>query len=265
MEKVTNTIKTIHEYEYNITGDNSGELTKFFERFGVTGDPGPQGEMGLTGPQGEMGLTGPQGEMGPIGPQGEMGPIGPQGEMGPIGPQGEFGPIGPQGEIGPTGPQGESGITFIPTFINAYTTIPYTILNEQRIQIDIVSSQSGLCELNSSAIDIWQPGSYCVHYSIQHIEPCQVSLYKNLSIVPNSTSAFFISNSQNSNSFIFDILPVDMVHENILSPTGLACKLKYVVKTPSENGVQINIPSEVTFTDPSSLFSTSFILLKSFV
>ena len=135
-------------------------------------------------------------------------------------------------------------------------------MNEQRLQIDSVSSSVGCCDLSLSAIFIWQPGSYFVQYDIHHMEPCQVSLYKNSTPIASSVSSFYMSNCSNSNSFIFTISPEDMIREHSSSPTELACKLKYIIHTLSETGVQINDFYDVSFNNPSTLFSTSIILLQ---
>lgn len=70
---------------------------------GLSGPPGPQGEMG---PQGPAGATGPQG---PAGPQGDPGPGGLQGATGLAGPAGPAGPAGAQGPAGAIGPSGSPG------------------------------------------------------------------------------------------------------------------------------------------------------------
>ncbi len=77
----------------------------------TSGNPGPQGPIGLTGPQGvpgDTGAVGPQGPQGPIGLTGPQGPQGVPGDTGAVGPQG---PIGLTGAIGPQGPQGLTGST----------------------------------------------------------------------------------------------------------------------------------------------------------
>jgi hypothetical protein len=84
----------------------------------TSGNPGPQGPIGLTGPQGipgDTGAIGPQGPIGLTGPQGvpgDTGAIGPQGPIGLTGPQGipgDTGAVGPQGPIGLTGATGSQG------------------------------------------------------------------------------------------------------------------------------------------------------------
>ncbi len=84
---------------------------------GLSGPPGPQGEMGPPGPAGPAGVAGPPGLTGPTGPAGVAGPPGPQGETGPIGPAGPAGPTGatgPQGPVGPSGPGGPIGPIGLP-------------------------------------------------------------------------------------------------------------------------------------------------------
>lgn len=83
---------------------------------GRDGEPGPQGERGVSGDRGEIGAQGERGEPGPIGErgfQGERGEQGPQGERGFQGERGEQGPPGERGldgrdgERGPEGPRGK--------------------------------------------------------------------------------------------------------------------------------------------------------------
>ncbi len=77
---------------------------------GVTGDVGPQGQVGSTG----TGATGPTGPAGPTGtgiqgPTGPGGPTGTQGQIGPVGLRGLVGPTGGTGIQGPPGPEGVEG------------------------------------------------------------------------------------------------------------------------------------------------------------
>ena len=80
-----------------------------------TGQPGPQGPIGLTGPKGDTGSAGPQGPTGTVGaagPQGAVGPAGPMRPVGPVGAKGDTGVVGPtgaKGDPGATGPQGPAG------------------------------------------------------------------------------------------------------------------------------------------------------------
>lgn len=82
---------------------------------GVTGPPGPRGEIGPTGPPGPSGSPGRAGDDGSDGAVGEsgtpgvVGPSGATGPAGPPGPQGEPGPAGPRGEPGAAGADGEDG------------------------------------------------------------------------------------------------------------------------------------------------------------
>jgi len=107
---------------------------------GLSGDTGPQGDIGPMGPTGAEGNVGPQGDTGPIGPtgpQGDLGPAGatgPQGDIGPTGSEGPTGPTGPQGMVGPdstipgpTGPAG-AGFTFQGTWNG--TTHGYYLIND---------------------------------------------------------------------------------------------------------------------------------------
>src|SRR5690606_38136950 len=73
---------------------------------GLSGPPGPQGEMGLPRPPGPSGSAGPAG---PIGEPGVAGPAGPPGAQGPPGPIGPTGVVGPQGSQGLPGPAGVTG------------------------------------------------------------------------------------------------------------------------------------------------------------
>jgi len=102
---------------YTISGTNQ-LLSVPFALYAASGNPGPQGPIGLTGPagpQGPIGLTGATGPQGPIGLTGATGPQGPIGLTGPAGTQGAQGPIGltgatgSQGPIGLTGPAGPAG------------------------------------------------------------------------------------------------------------------------------------------------------------
>jgi Collagen triple helix repeat (20 copies) len=97
--------------------DKLDALTKLFET-SVRGEPGPQGEPGVSdipgppGPEGKQGIPGipgPPGEPGPEGKQGIPGPEGKQGNTGATGAPGPQGRPGEQGIPGPPGKQGERG------------------------------------------------------------------------------------------------------------------------------------------------------------
>ena len=79
-------------------------LTLFYG--GLTGRPGPTGEVGKKGGPGEQG---PQGMPGPPGPLGDLGSPGRDGTVGPKGPLGMPGPMGFKGEQGPPGMPGSAG------------------------------------------------------------------------------------------------------------------------------------------------------------
>lgn len=111
---------------YNLLGTSELKAVPY-SLFALSGNQGPQGEVGPQGPQGLEGPQGPQGlqgEVGPKGDTGDTGPQGPQGETGPTGPEGpqgvqgpqgpqglmgETGPVGPEGPVGPIGPEGPQG------------------------------------------------------------------------------------------------------------------------------------------------------------
>jgi len=57
-------------------------------KINISGEAGPQGDVGLTGPQG---ATGPKGDTGDVGLTGPQGATGPKGDTGLTGPQGEQG------------------------------------------------------------------------------------------------------------------------------------------------------------------------------
>jgi hypothetical protein len=90
--------------------------------YGLRGDLGPTGPMGLQGPAstvpgpaGSMGPTGPEGQQGPAGVSDVPGPTGPQGLQGIAGVAGQPGPAGPAGLDGPRGPTGPMGEGMGPT------------------------------------------------------------------------------------------------------------------------------------------------------
>ena len=76
---------------------------------GPQGEPGAQGERGLTGLTGEAGAKGDKGDRGPAGIQGPKGNTGDTGPRGNTGPKGDTGERGPQGERGLQGYEGEKG------------------------------------------------------------------------------------------------------------------------------------------------------------
>lgn len=84
----------------------------------VSGETGPQGDVGPTGPQGDIGPTGPQGDIGPTGPPGDVGPTGPQGSIGPTGAEGPTGPAGPAAPANPPCPPGYTPSGTLPNPFN---------------------------------------------------------------------------------------------------------------------------------------------------
>ena len=82
--------------------------TGIIEKYGPTGDTGPQG---IPGQASNTGATGPTGVQGPIGQQGIPGTASNTGAIGPTGIQGNTGATGSIGSTGSTGSQGSTGST----------------------------------------------------------------------------------------------------------------------------------------------------------
>ena len=120
----------------------------------------------------------------------------------------------------------------------------------------------GNCGFLNSDIYFWQPGSYFVTINIHHIEQCQIYLLKNNSLVTGSNSFFSLINNQNSNHFIINITETDITETYSSSPSGLACKINLNINSLGNVGININDPSELNLTIPTTYASMSFLLLN---
>lgn len=139
------------------------------------------------------------------------------------------------GPVGPTGPQGpvcETNNQIISmnsrTFITTYSCREQQILINSAIEFDDVESCNGdcFCSPKSSEIWIWRTGFYQIYTNFYHIEPCQFSVYKNSNIIPCSTIGSLAGTSQNTTTFITQIMNDDLMIPCAKSPSGLACKLE---------------------------------------
>jgi len=185
-------------------------------------------EMGHTGPQGIQGYQGHHGEMGPTGPQGIQGYQGHHGEMGPTGPQGIHGHDGYRGERGYTGATGPCS-EISSTFINMYSVMQQKILNSQPILFDTFSVCQGNCSHspNSSEIWVWKSGYYHVSAIINQLQAGQFSLSKNGIVIPGSSYGSLTGSALQLICIIY-ISIEDINFPNIISPTGMACKIELV-------------------------------------
>jgi len=84
---------------------------------GAAGAQGADGSSGSAGPTGAQGAGGSSGSTGPTGPSGPSGPTGAQGATGPSGPSGPTGAQGATGSGGPTGAQGAGGPNTIDDYV----------------------------------------------------------------------------------------------------------------------------------------------------
>lgn len=134
---------------------------------GPAGNRGPAGERGLQGEPGPAGERGPQGEPGPAGergPQGEPGPAGERGPQGEPGPAGERGPQGEPGPMGPPGPGGGSGGS--PQFAMLYQADALTVPFGGGTVPLAPGAQSLGIRCQDGAVDLLQPGIYCIRYLV---------------------------------------------------------------------------------------------------
>jgi hypothetical protein len=223
---------------------------------GDKGDKGDQGDIGPTGPQGDKGDKGDQGDIGPTGPQGDKGDKGDQGDkgdkgdkgdqgdIGPTGPQGDKGDKGDQGDMGPTGPQGDKGeqgdigptgpkCDLTTTFIHLNRETDQYIAQESSVIFDVIPASYGDCGavINTSDIFFWRPGFYHFFTNLYHQEPCQFTLFKNGTVLPNTTIGSPTGSAQNTSSYIFEIKISDFTTPTSLAPSGFACSITVVNHT----------------------------------
>jgi hypothetical protein len=148
-----------------------------------------------------------------------MGPTGPKGDQGETGPKGDKGDKGDQGE---TGPSGNSD-----TFMHIYNTGVQLVPVESDFKFDSNNIIIGSCGhiVGSPDIYIWKAGYYHMVYSIFHLEPMQMAIFKNNVKLIGSNTGDQIPSTSAVNSIIFVVTPQDLTEQTPLSPTGLAARI----------------------------------------
>jgi len=136
--------------------------------------------------------------------------------------------------IGYTGCTGHYNIE---TFMNVYSTLEQTILQNQPIVFDENTCIQGQClhVPNTSELWIWKPGFYQVYMSIYQLDSGQFSLMKNGSILIYGSTIGSIHGSLLNNMCIFEITENDI---SIPFMNKKSCKIE-LVNTSSLNSVSL--------------------------
>jgi hypothetical protein len=140
---------------------------------------------------------------------------------GPRGPRGCPGPTGEKGDTGEVGPTGES----LPnTFMSLYNLTPQVVAQEGNVLFDNNKVIFGSCDhvVGTGDMYFWQSGYYHIVSNLSHVEPCQFSMYLNGILVSGSTTGSPTGSTQNYNTTIVEIGPLDLITPTGLSPTGFA-------------------------------------------
>ena len=123
------------------------------------------------------------------------------------------------------------------TFINVYSTLEQTILQNQPIVFDKHTCIQGECfhSPDSSEVWIWRPGFYQVYMSIYQLDSGQFSLMKNGDILIYGSTIGSIHGSLLNNVCIFEITEDDI---SIPFMNKRSCKIE-LVNTSSLNSVSL--------------------------
>ena len=170
---------------------------------GVEGDTGAQGAPGATGAPGSTGSTGAAGPAG-VGTAGAAGSQGPIGDTGAQGMTGASGPAGATGATGATGAAGTGGHSQYAYVYNlGATTIP--------IEADVPFDTNGLLTdgithaPGSTHVSIVNAGDYKVTFSVSGVEPNQMGLFLDGTLVPGTIYGSGAGTQQNTGQAIFTV------------------------------------------------------------
>jgi hypothetical protein len=153
------------------------------------------------------GATGATGGIGPAGPAGAGGAAGPTGPAGAAGTAGAPGPTGPTGAIGATGESGLSEYAYV--YNVGAEVVP--------IEADIGFDTNGILTpgINhapgAAGIQIVAAGTYEVTFSVSGVEPSQMGLFLNGSVVPGTVYGSGAGTQQDTGQAIFAVAAGDVL------------------------------------------------------
>jgi hypothetical protein len=132
-----------------------------------------------------------------------QGPTGPQGLLGP---SGSTGPAGATGGAGATGPAGTNGLA---EYAYIYNVGPETVAVGADISFDTNGAgalTAGIAHTaGSTVINLLTAGTYKVAFSVSGVEPSQMALFLNGSLVPGTVYGSGAGTQQNTGQAIFTV------------------------------------------------------------
>jgi BclA-like protein/collagen triple helix repeat protein len=171
---------------------------------GAAGSTGAAGPQGLQGVQGETGAAGSPGATGSQGATGDTGAAGPAGPQGPAGVDGAPGPAGPTGPAGPAGPAGTNGLSQYAYVYNlGAETVP--------VEADVTFDTNGVLTPGithapgGAGIVLVNAGTYKVTFSVSAVEPNQMALFVNGTLVSGTVYGSGAGTQQNTGQAIFTV------------------------------------------------------------
>jgi hypothetical protein len=207
---------------------------------GLIGLQGLQGESGATGTPGTIGLQGVQGETGATGSPGAVGLQGPDGPQGLVGASGVTGQTGATGPAGASGPAGTNGLA---EYAYVYNVGPETVEAGADISFDtngVSALTPGITHTpGTSQITLLNAGIYKVAFSVSTVEPSQMALFVNGSLVPGTVYGSGAGTQQNNGQAI-----VGVAAGGILTVRSYTSAAAVILQTLA-GGTQTNVNASV--------------------
>ena len=115
---------------------------------------------------------------------------------------------------------------------------------------------------NTTEIYVWQPGAYYITTNLHHIEPCQLSIFKNGAAVLAGIFSSPTGATQATSTLIHTVTAADMTSPTSLSPTGFAARFQLVNHTSYAPLITLDGAGGAGSAVPDITCYMSFVLLQ---